>query len=86
MTRVTFSIDGHGPFEGNMKTKTRSNGEIEFISIPIKATELTGPKTITVTTEGGETFEAPVIRITTDGGYREDFDDRTTGYVVFGTA
>lgn len=85
MTHVTFTIDGHGPFEGTIRPTLREGREIAFISIPIKATELTAPKTITVTTEDGETFDAPVIRITTDGGYREEFDERTTGSVVFGT-
>lgn len=85
MTRVMFSIDGHGPFEGNMKTNIHGNAEIEFVSIPIRATELTAAKTIRVESEGDEPFEAPVIRITTEGGYREEFDDRMTGYVVFET-
>ena len=85
MTRVMFSIDGYGPFEGTIRPTTRQDREIAFVSIPIKATELTGAKRITVKPEAGEAFEARVIRITTDGGYREEFDDRMTGYVVYHT-
>lgn len=83
MRRVKFSIDGQGPFEGAIRRGTLSEGEIEFTALPVRATEFTGAKTIRIEPEGGPEFEASVVRITTEGGYRQEADDTMTGYVVF---
>ncbi|GHG24006.1 MULTISPECIES: hypothetical protein [Paracoccus] len=85
MTRVTFSIDDLGPFDGSIRYGNLTEGEIAFTAIPVRATQFTGARTIRIAPEDGPAFEATVVRITTDGGYRQQFDDSMTGYVAFRT-
>lgn len=85
MTRVKFSIDGRGPFDGAMRFGKLGDGEIEFIAIPARVSGFGSPKTVTVHPDDGAEFSAPIVRITTDGGYRAEADDTMTGYIVFET-
>lgn len=83
MRRVKFSIDERGPFDGAIRRGNLAEGEIEFTVIPVRATEFTGAKTIRIVPEEGLEFQASVVRITTDGGYRQEADDTMTGFVDF---
>ena len=83
MVRVRFSIDGRGPFDGMMRFGTPGERGIEFIAIPARAEDFAGARTIRVMPEDADPFEAPVIRITTDGGQYDDAVGTMTGYVVF---
>ncbi|MTE00592.1 hypothetical protein GIY56_09860 [Paracoccus sp. YIM 132242] len=83
MRRVGFSIDGHGPFEGIMKFATPGEILVEFIAIPARAEDFAGARTIRVTPEDEDPFEAPVVRVTTYGGQYDDAAGTMTGYVVF---
>ena len=85
MRRVSFSIDGQGPFEGIVKFGIPGESIVEFIAIPARSEDFAGAKTIRVTPEGEDPFEAPVIRITTNGGQYDDAVGTMTGYVVFAT-
>jgi hypothetical protein len=83
MRRVKFSIDERGPFDGAIRRGNLAEGEIEFTAIPVRATEFTSARTIRIVPEEGPEIQASVVRITTDGGYREEADDTMTGYVAF---
>jgi hypothetical protein len=81
--RAKFSIDERRPFDGAIRRGNLAEGEIKFTAIPVRATEFTGARTIRIVPEEGPEFQASAVRITTDGGYREEADETMTSYVAF---
>lgn len=85
MSRVKFTVDGKGPFQGAMRFGTYGDGEIEFIAVNARRNELQNATHVAVVTENAERFDAPISNISCEPSRFDDEDGTATGFIVFET-
>ncbi|WP_410219467.1 hypothetical protein [Paracoccus sp. (in: a-proteobacteria)] len=85
MGRVTFTLDGAGPFEGTMSFSTIGDGEVQFIGIPLHALDVSRYHVIAITPDADESFVAPVLQIVTEQSPADEQNRTMSGFVQFET-